>query len=315
MSRPPRPLVVAALIGAVSALLGSGLAAAQEPSAGPSVTLIERGEAPRSTLRYDLAAMREAAMVMDMDMDMDMRMPEFGSQSQAMPRMRMRMAFRDLEVLPQDRLRSRFLLESTEVLARPGVDPMLLPLLQGALAEAGNPTGMSVIDNRGRSIEQTMDTRTMSPAMQQMMQGWQDAVEQLAAPLPEEAVGVGARWRVVQDIQANGVRMQQTSEYTLLERTPTHFRVQVSITQRAAPQRIEDPSLPPGTVVMLAALNGEGSGEATVPFASLVPTSTVQSRTTMRMETEGPDGRPTELMTMTLGMTAHIRPATPSRAP
>ena len=53
--------------------------------------------------------------------------------------------------------------------------------------------------------------------MRQLVEGFQNSAEQMATPLPEEPVGVGGKWSVTQSLELNGMKLQQTATYTVIE--------------------------------------------------------------------------------------------------
>jgi hypothetical protein len=60
----------------------------------------------------------------------------------------------------------------------------------------------------------------------------------VSVPLPEEAVGVGARWKVQRAHQVGRVEATQTVVYTLLERKERVLRLGVTLQQSARPQAV-----------------------------------------------------------------------------
>ena len=58
------------------------------------------------------------------------------------------------------------------------------------------------------------------------------SVGNLAVPFPEEAVGVGARWRSSSATTLAGIDIRQTYEFTLLERDGNVVKVSMKTTQR-----------------------------------------------------------------------------------
>ncbi|NNE19241.1 MAG: hypothetical protein HKN10_12275 [Myxococcales bacterium] len=59
--------------------------------------------------------------------------------------------------------------------------------------------------------------------------------------LPEEKVGLGARWESRRQIEAYGFDLQQVDTYTLVDRVGDEVMLNVTVQQRALPQTIEFP--------------------------------------------------------------------------
>jgi len=104
-----------------------------------------------------------------------------------------------------------------------------------------------------------------------MMKGLQQSVDQMSAPLPAEAVGKGAKWRVDQEINQNGMLMKQTAIFTLVKLTKTGAEMSIELEQNAEPQSFRPPGMP--TDAKLLSLKGRGKGTTAIAFSSLVPLS------------------------------------------
>jgi hypothetical protein len=318
MTMPPRrthrlrSLVLAVGLAASIPLVPAGLTAQDSPAAvsteGPAVTLLEPGAEPRAPLRYRLDAMTPGTMMIRMDTDMSISNPMMGQQQQTMPTMQMGTELQQVTPMDGGRLRMDFRMAGTEVLPREGADPAMIPILQSAMSQMGNPAGYSVIDDRGRVLDGGFSTEGLDPALQQQLSSLQDSISQMATPLPLEAVGVGASWRVDQSIQSNGLQIAQQAVYTLEDRTETAFRVRIRITQSATPQALQDPSLPPGVSMHLDSFSGSGEGSATIPFASLIPTSTMRVSSTMAMSADMGDGNRVPMMNMEMTISMAMAP-------
>ncbi len=303
------PLVALALLSgnpAGAQELGSEVLVAQ----AVSVVLADTGAEPREQLRYDLAAMRPQQMRMDMTMRMTMTNPMFGDQTVAMPTMRMNMEMSEADMNENGTLRLGFRFRGVEIIPIAGTDPGMVAAMQGAMAGMDNVTGYTVIDNRGHVLEADFDASGAPAAVQQQLGSMRDSLEQMVAPLPDEAVGIGARWSITTSVDANGASIQQTATYELLERTANAFRVSVTMAQTAEQQQIQDPSIPPGMSVWLDSYSATGSGGAVIPLNSPVPTSNASINSNMSMAIDDGSGTRVPYMTMQLSMDMEIEPVT-----
>ncbi|MGE0549019.1 MAG: hypothetical protein AB7O24_10760 [Kofleriaceae bacterium] len=89
----------------------------------------------------------------------------------------------------------------------------------------------------------------------------QPAVDELAqrllaviVPVPDEPVGIGAKWRVVTILRQRPAVVKQTATYTLVARSKTAWKIGVEISRVGEPQTLIDPAIPPDTIVELVAL-------------------------------------------------------------
>lgn len=90
-------------------------------------------------------------------------------------------------------------------------------------------------------------------------------------PLPEEAVGVGARWQVVSLLYRGRSAVKQTAEYQLVRAADNRLTLQVQITQVGEHQVIDAPELPAGHTAELVALFFRIAGEVELDLG-LAPT-------------------------------------------
>jgi hypothetical protein len=114
----------------------------------------------------------------------------------------------------------------------------------------------------------------------------------LIVPLPAEPVAIGARWRVVTILRQGPALAKQTATYTLIARGPAGWKLHVKLQRVGEPQRIVDPSLPPGTEAELVALFRALEGDVTVdPALPLIAGGelAIESRLHARLQ---PPGQP-----------------------
>jgi hypothetical protein len=89
-------------------------------------------------------------------------------------------------------------------------------------------------------------------------------------PLPEEEVGVGARWLVTTRLPLSGAAMDVRMAYTLKELRADGMRAEVDVSMSAPPgQPMKLSTLPPGTSAVLDSLSGEGGGDTSPSFVRL----------------------------------------------
>jgi hypothetical protein len=82
-------------------------------------------------------------------------------------------------------------------LSTPGVKPELQKRIEQQLAGFAGITMRELVSSRGESLERDMDLSSIkNPELKSTFEGMTDSIAQGGAPFPEEAVGLGARWRV-----------------------------------------------------------------------------------------------------------------------
>ena len=85
--------------------------------------------------------------------------------------------------------------------------------------------------------------------------------------LPEEKVGLGARWESRKTVKAYGFDIQQVSTYTLVDRVGHELMLNVTIQQLAVPQTIEFPE--EGITISVQSMTGQAEGQIVLDLRAL----------------------------------------------
>jgi hypothetical protein len=130
----------------------------------------------------------------------------------------------------------------------------------------------ATIDARGR-IELVEPTAGTDPApgahtRREVLQILAESV----VPLPEEPVGVGARWRVTMLLGRGAAMVNQVATYELvaIEKSGA-WRIRATLAQDGENQMVTDPALPQGVTAELVALVWRAEGELQVSPTALTP--------------------------------------------
>jgi len=107
--------------------------------------------------------------------------------------------------------------------------------------------------------------------VKQFVEQMKETMSRVASPLPEEAVGPGAKWEIKMPIKSQGMTLNQTATFQLASIEGEQAAAKTSVTQTASNQKIQNPMMP-GTKVDLIKLNGNGTGELKFELTQLVPT-------------------------------------------
>jgi hypothetical protein len=250
------------------------------PEAAPPevVRVLDTGAEPREVLRYRIPEGFEGSL----DITMHMRLTS--PQSLELPPIRMRMHLTDVET-DGEGFRYRFTFDE------PVIDtdePHRLPpdrveaLRQDISAIAGI-RGYAVLDGRGLVREVAYDGSAPSVRLDQLMNELEQSVRSMTVPLPAEAVGVGARWEVVQELTLNELTFEQRNVTTLQSRDGNHLVLDAEVAQSAGQQQIHNPQLPPGARMVLDQMTGSAKGVANIDLTSLLPHAPTTSSSTTRM--------------------------------
>jgi hypothetical protein len=243
-------------------------------NAQTSVELIDAGAAPQQPIRYRFVAGPSQNAVMDMNTQMAMNLGAMQIPMTSIPPLRMTMAMRVAEVAADGSARLEFALLSAEATG----DLALTGPLKQSLANVKDVAGWYRMDTRGQISEGDMNVPAGNEGAREALGSLNQTMQQLAAPFPAEAVGVGARWRVVQKTATGGASIAQTAEYTLRSRTATSVTLEVKIVDSS----IElGSALPPEA--KLEAMKVEGGGTTTMDLGGLVPIAAMDVNTQIIM--------------------------------
>jgi hypothetical protein len=262
------------LAAAASTLLFSteGLAQAR-------VTLIDAGAEPRQPLRYQLQAGRSERVQIDSQVQISLAM---GGQSMPLtlaPPVRMTLDLASNEVAADGSARISYKLVSLEAVG----EGQQVAQMNQALAGFAGISGWYRIDPRGNVLEGQVDPLPAdNPAAAGVVNEVEQAMQRMSAPLPEQAVGPGARWQVTQSIEDNAMKMTQTSEFTLRSRNGQTLELDMRFVEA---QMDSVAGLPPGA--KLESVEMKGGGSNTLPLDGLIATGKVDADIAMSIGVEG----------------------------
>jgi hypothetical protein len=122
-------------------------------------------------------------------------------------------------------------------------------------------TGNYVITEFGapRSVQMTFP-ETMTPLQQSMLNQFSQSVTNLSAPLPNQPIGISAKWRQTTPIVVNGATVNQTTIYELTNRQSGIATIKLQIEQTANGQTLQS-GLPGMGDLTIKSLRMIGSGQ------------------------------------------------------
>jgi hypothetical protein len=260
---------------------GGGSAPEVDGGAETTVKLLDPGAEPRTALRYRFQANRTDKMIMEMSTAVAMEVGDQKQPDTQMPATRMTMTIDSREVSPEGDLHYAFELEQIEVLPDSGANPAVVQAMQAQVSKMLGLSGSATVTSRGfaRDTEVKLPPG-IDPQARQIMDNMKQSLNQMSAPLPEEPVGLGARWQVTVPLDTPMVKLTQIATYTLSEVQGDKVKLDVAIKQSAPPQEVETPGTAPGVTVSLESLDTSGTGTTELPMTNVVPTSNVNLTTT-----------------------------------
>jgi hypothetical protein len=143
----------------------------------------------------------------------------------------------------------------------------------------------------------------MSKTMDQMKESFSSS----STPLPEEAVGPGAKWEYQTRIKSQGMTIDQTMTFELVAIEGDRLTLRSTITQNAANQKIQNPAMP-GLKVDLTKMTGNGTGSSTFDLGRIMPVSgTLAEKTEVIMDMNVGQQKQTMDMKMDMSVTIETK--------
>ncbi len=236
------------------------------------VTLIDAGAEPRVPLRFRPPAGQVTHTEMLTRMTMTQQIGDMQAPSMAMPEMRIVMTTTVDDVSDDGSITTTAEFTDTSVDDEPGVNPMMRQEMQNMLRSMRGTTVQSTVTDRGIVLAAEMDLPdTVDPAMRLQMEGLASSLEQFASPVPDEAVGIGAKWTVRSTLTDHGMTIEQTATFTLRSKNGDELELDVEMEQTAPQQNVDNPGLPPGATMELIRLSTEGKGRTRLNLAQVMP--------------------------------------------
>ena len=258
----------------------------------PQVELLNPGVEPRQQLRLKPAINVKETTVMTVKMDMEISVSGRSSPVGKIPVSVMTFETKVTRIDPNGDIHYEFAYTNADITGDTGnIPPAARDAMRSALKSMVGVKGSFIMDNRG--FHKGGDIILPEGAdnnLKKMVGQMSKSLEQLTSPLPAEAVGKGAKWRVSSSSDFSGMNVNDIYTYELAGWQDGVASLNVSIKQQANPQNITSPQLPPGTTFTLKSLASQGRGSATGRLDKLMPfrsTMSVSSNSEMSAKKAG----------------------------
>src|SRR4028118_103039 len=269
-----------------------GVSAPAANSKTPQVELLNPGAEPRQELRLKPAIDVKETTVMTVKMDMEISASGRSSPAAKIPVSVMTVETKVTKNDPNGDIHYEFAYTNADITGDTGnMPPAARDAMRSTLKSIVGVKGSFIMDNRGFHkggdiiLPQGADNN-----LKQMVEQMSKSIEQLTSPLPAEAVGTGAKWRVSSSSNFIGMNVNDITTYELVSWQDGVASLNVSIEQQANPQNITSPQLPPGTTLTLKSFASQGRGATTMRLDRLIPvrsTASVSSNSEMSAKTAG----------------------------
>jgi hypothetical protein len=254
----------------------------------PIVELLSMGAEPRQLLRFKPALNSKQIGSMTMRMDMGLSIAGKAAPRNKVPATVMTFETTVTKIDSNGNIHYQFRYTQADLVGDSSVPPAALKELRAQLQNLKGISGTVVVDNRGQTQLGKFDLpERLDSKVKLTLKQISRSVEQLSAPLPEPAIGLGAKWRVTTSPTIGGIRLTQSATYELTKLQKDRATLRVAIAQQASPQQaIEATGLPKTASFTLKSLVGSGQGQTDIKLDRLIPlysSMAVQSNSAMEV--------------------------------
>lgn len=264
------------------------------------LTVLDHGAAPRTQLRYKWSIGHpepfEIAMRMSITVVVGEAAPGAGppARTAELPTIKTAMRIDPVALTPAGDLKYEFRVVHTSLADDVDVPREMREKLETELRRMDGSGGWAIVTPRGLTKRSVYEIpRDAPPEVAQTMDSVRQAVQQIATPLPADAVGVGAKWETVSTIKTALVKLTQTAKYELGELSGARGVLKVTLTQGAPPQAVTVAASPPGVTWTLESLTSSGAATARFDLGRVVSAvqTQAQTKTVMRADKGGESQR------------------------
>ena len=265
----------------------TGTTTAQGTASAPKspVILLDAGSEPRTVLRLRPAVGDRQSISMTMKSATTTSVAGKDTPSMSMPPILMTMDVNVKDISADGEITYDMTVgDITMVGGDTNTAPGMAAAMKSSLAGIQGLTGTGRISDRGIIKELQMKLPAgANPQLSQTLDQMKDSVSGSSTPLPDEAVGPGAKWEYRTRLKSQGMTIDQTAAYELVSLEGSRLTLRNTITQNAANQTIQNPAMP-SLKMNLNKMTGNGDGTTTYDLAHIMPvTGTLDEKTDLVM--------------------------------
>ena len=230
-------LALLALAGCKKSATAADVSAAD----GDGIRVLDKGDRPRSVLRYNIPGGTTTSSTTTFKVT---TLATSANQAAVtlLPGLRLDIVSGPASLTERGVRFAVDVVKSEAVIPR-GFDEQLAQELRDGAAVANDIGGWVEIDDRGNMLAGELNQRTKRSdvpiRLLRMLVNTRETLTRVR--LPEDKIGLGARWEVRTEISAYGFKVQQVNTYTLVDRAGHEIMLNVTVQQMAVPQTIEYP--------------------------------------------------------------------------
>lgn len=250
-----------------------GSSSATKPAAEGAAKMLEAGAEPRKALRLHPKAGDKQSVEMTLQMNMETKMAGMDTPAMKLPPIKMALDVGVKDVSADGDITYQMTVGEATVANDSDAAGPMAEVMKAALAGAKGVTGTGTVSDRG--VAKSMNVKLGNNAdaqSRQTMDQMKNMLSGAVLTLPEEPIGVGAKWEVRKISKMQGFAMNETSVYELTAVEGDKVTVKVAVTQSQGKQKtLSPPGAPAGMKMEITKLAGEGTGQISCDLGQLMP--------------------------------------------
>jgi hypothetical protein len=256
--------------------------------------LLDSGELPRRRLRYAWTPGKREQLTLDMRTSLVGDRSEGRLPDVPLPSVRVVLAIDPKNVADDGTLTYDWHVASARVVSDDRSAPQVADAMRTEAVAVEHLSGSGAVDSHGLGKDLAVDPLegaeevTSRPIALQVLQ----TLWNVAAPWPDEEVGLGARWQRVSELAAKSARATQTDVFTLATWDGSRGTLDDALTQTAPEQALSVPGMGNGSRAQMGSMLAAGSAKTRFDLSRLVPETRFRGTTTMVLTSD--ESRPNE---------------------
>lgn len=260
-------LIALALVALVACKSSGSETAADASADDDGIRVLESGDRPRSELRYRYAGGETSTSRMTFRVA---SLATSGDQAAVTLLPGLRLDVVSGPAAPTERgVRVPVDVVKAEAVVPEGFDEALAQELRDSATIAENIGGWVELDDRGNRLAGELNEQTKQAGvpirMIRMIVNTRDTLTRVR--LPEDKIGLGARWETRKEVVSYGFKVAQVNTYTLVDRAGDEVMLDVTMQQFAKPQTIDFPEQ--GIEISVDTMTAEATGQIILNLAAL----------------------------------------------
>lgn len=252
------------------------------------VRLVDKGERPRTELRYKIPNGTTSTSTTTFRVT---TLATSGDEAAValLPGLRLDVVSGPAEITDRG-VRFKVDVVKSEAVIPEGFDETLAQDLRDGATVADEIGGWVEIDDRGNMLAGELNERTKRAGVPirllRMLLNTRETLTRVI--LPEEKVGLGARWETRKKVTVYGFEVQQVNTYTLVDQAGTEVMLNVTVQQLAKPQTIEFPD--EAITISVESMLGQAEGQIILDLDALESDGSASGRAEDRLIVKTAEG-------------------------